>query len=135
MANGGDAKGARHNRHMAGFAAFFQNHAAHFAAVIVQQFRWPHVARNNDGIVWKIRARSSSDRSREMAQHAVRQIIQIMHPLAQIRIRRAHHAGPIVILHALNRSLSGEPGLHRLFQSAKPTFVMSKHADGFENIH
>ena len=51
-----NAKGPRNNGHMTGLSAFFQNDAAYLAAVIIQKFGRPHVARNDDGIDRQIAA-------------------------------------------------------------------------------
>ena len=108
--------------------------AAQLGAVIVEEFGRPHVARDDDGILRQVAARRGGDLAGQDAQQPVGQIVEIMHALAQIGIGRAHHAGAVVVLHALDRGFGGQAGLDRLAQPVHPAAVMREHAEGFEHL-
>ena len=47
--------------------------------------------------------------ARQRAQHAVIQVLEVMQPLAQVRIARGVELGAVFAAHALHRSIGGEP--------------------------
>ena len=114
--------------------ALLEDDAAQLGAVIVEELGRPHVARHHDGVLRKIAARRGGDLAGEDAQQPVGEIVEIVHALAQIGIGRAHHARPVVALHALDRGFGGEPGLDRLAQPVHPAPVMREHAEGLEHF-
>ena len=115
-------------------ATLFQDHASDFGAIVIEKFGRTHVARDDDRIGRKIAARSRGNLAGEDAQQAIGEIVEIMHALAQVWIGRAHHAGAIVVLHALDGGLGCQAGFHRLAEPVEPTPVMREHAEGFEHL-
>ena len=82
---------------------------------------------------------SASARAHDLApdqpmQQAVREIVEIVEPLAQIRIGLPEDAGAIVALHALDRGLGGQAGEHGLPHAPEPSLVVGEHAEGLEHL-
>ena len=134
LADRRDAERARHDRDMRGRAAFLQHEAAQLLAVVVEQCRRPHRARHEDRIVGKLLARGRVVAPDELAHQPVGEIVEIVQPLAQIRVGLAQHAGAVVGLHALDGCLGGEAGLHRLVHLVGPAAVVREHPVGFEHL-
>ena len=83
----GDAERARHDGDMAGRAAFLEHQAAQLRAVVVEQRRRPHRARDEDGVVAAAaRARGAWSWPDQLAQQPVGEIVEVVQPLAQIGI-------------------------------------------------
>ncbi len=72
--------------------------------------------------------------SDKLAHQPVREIVEIVQPLAQIRVGLAHHAGAVVRLHALDGRLGGEAGLHGLVHLVGPAAIVREHAIGFQHL-
>ena len=70
----------------------------------------------------------------EDAEQAVREIVEIVQPLAQERVGLAQHAGAGVALHPLDGGLGGEAVADRLAHAAHPAAVVGEHAIGFEHL-
>ena len=134
LADRRDAERARHDRDVRGRPAFLQHQRAQLLAVVVEQRRRAHRARDQDRVVGKLLARGRVVASDQLAHQPVGEIVEIVQPLAQIRIGLAHHAGAVVGLHALDRGLGGEAGRHRLVHLVHPAAVMREHAVGFEHL-
>ncbi len=67
-------------------------------------------------------------------QEAVRKIIEIMQPLAQVGVGLAQQARAGIGLHALHRGFRREARVDRLLQTPDPAPVMREHAEGFEHV-
>ena len=70
----------------------------------------------------------------QLAHQPVGEIIEIVQPLAQIRIGLPQHARAGVRLHALGRGFRGQAAHHRLAHLAHPAAVIGEHAIGFEHV-
>ncbi len=70
----------------------------------------------------------------ELAHQAVGEIVEVVQPLAQVRIGLPQHAGAGVGLHALDRGFRGQAGHHRFFELVHPAAVVGEHAIGFEHV-
>ena len=134
LADGGNAQRARHDGDVAGAPALLQHHAAQLRAVIIEKLGRAHVAGDHDRVHRQVGARRRGDRPRQDAQQPVRQVVEVVHALAQIRIGCARHARAVVILHALDGRFRGEARVDRLAQAVHPALVMGEHADGFEHV-
>ena len=64
----------------------------------------------------------------------VGEIVEIVQPLAQIRVGGAQHARAGVGLHALDAGFGGEAGHHGLADLMQPALVVGEHAIGFEHV-
>ena len=111
-----------------------QHEAAQPLAVVVEQRRRPHRARDEDGVLRQVLARRRMVAAEQLAQQAVGEVVEIVQALAQIGIGLAQHAGAGVGLDALDRRLGGQAGRHRLFELVHPAAVMGEHAVGFEHV-
>ena len=110
LADRGDAERARHDGDVRVGGAFLQHQAAQPLAVVVEQRRRAHRAGDQDGVVGQLLARRRVILADQLPHQAVAEIVEVVQPLAQIRIGRAQHAGAGVGLHALDRGLGGEAG-------------------------
>ena len=70
----------------------------------------------------------------QLAHQPVGEIVEIVQPLAQIRVGRAQHAGAGVGLHALDAGFRREAGHDRFAQPVQPAAVVREHAVGFEHV-
>jgi hypothetical protein len=70
---------------------------------------------------------------RNDAQQAVRQILQIVHPVRS-RDRQSAHPHPGALLHALDRGFGGQAAVDRLVDAARPAFVIGEHLVGREDL-
>ena len=118
---------------MGGGAALFEHDAAQLGAVVFEQFRRPHIAGDEDGIIGQI-APEALVVAGQHAQQPVGEIVEIMQPVADIGIGLAHHAGAGVVLHPLDRRFGRKPVLDRLGQPVHPAAVIGEHAVGFEDF-
>ena len=84
-----DTECARDDGDMGIRRALFEHQPAQAHFVVIQQFSRTHVAGNQDRVVGQITARRRQLDAGELAQQPVRQIIEIMQPVAQIRISGA----------------------------------------------
>ena len=105
LADRRDAERARHDRDMRGRPAFLQHQAAQPLAVIVEQRRRPHHARDQDGVVRQLLARRRVVAAHQLPHQAVGEIVEIVQPLAQIGVGLPQHARAGVGLHALDARL------------------------------
>ena len=134
FADRGNAERARHDGDMRGRAAFLEHQAAQFLAVVVEQRRRTHHARHQHGVVRQVFARRRLIVTEQLAQQPVREVFQIVQPLAQIGIGLAQHARAGVGLHALDRGFRGQAGQQRFFELVHPAAVVGEHAIGFEHV-
>ncbi|MND40227.1 hypothetical protein D3C80_309610 [compost metagenome] len=128
-----NAHGARDDHHMAGHRTVFQHQTAKIGARIIQQLSRTHGARKHDGIGRQL-VHAAPGIAGELTQQPVGQIVKIMHPLAQIRIRHAHHPRLGVALHLLDGGFGRQTVMDRLFHAANPALVMGKHPVGFQHL-
>ena len=126
LADRGDAERARHDRDMRGRAAFLEDQAAQLPAVVVEQRRRPHRARHHDGVVGQLLARRRVVLAHQLAHQPVGEVVEIVQPLAQIRIGDAQHAGAGVGLHALDAGFGGQAGADRFAQPCRPARSLAK---------
>ena len=114
--------------------AFLQHEAAQPLAVIVEQRRRAHRARDQDRVVGQVFARRRMVAAHELPHQAMAEILEVMQPLAQIGIGRAQHARAGVGLHAFHCGFRGEAGANRLVQLVRPALIIGEHAVGFEHV-
>ena len=134
LADHRDVERPRHDGDMAGWPALFEHHAAQMPAVIVEQRRRPHRARDQDRVLRQFLARDPIRLADQRTQQPVGEVVEIVQALAQIRIGLAQHLGARVRLHALDRGLGGEAGHHHLAHAPEPALVMREHAEGLEHV-
>jgi hypothetical protein len=68
---------------------------------------------------------TSPGRAHQLAQQAVGEVVEIVHPLAQIGIGHAQHAGAHVALHLFDRGFGRQAVADRLFQPPHPAAVVA----------
>ncbi len=134
FADGGNAERARHDRDVGIGGAFFQHQAAQPLAVIVEQCRRAHRARDQDRVVGQLFTRRRVVLADQLPHQAVAEILEVVQAVAQIRIGRAQHAGAGVGLHAFDGGFRGEAGGDRLMQLVRPAMVVGEHAVGFQHL-
>ena len=134
LADRGDAERARHDRDVGIGGAFLQHQAAQPLAVVVEQRRRAHRARDQDGVVGQLFARRRVILPDQLPHQAMAEILEVVQAVAQIRIGRAQHARAGVGLHALDGGLRGEAGGDRLVQLVRPAVVVGEHAVGFQHV-
>ena len=105
-----DAERTRHDRDMGGRPAFLQHQAAQFLAVIIEQGRRTHHARDQDGIVRQLILLRRMFDAHQLPHQPVGKIVEIVQPLAQVRVGRPHHARAGVGLNPLDAGFGGEAG-------------------------
>jgi hypothetical protein len=134
LADRGDAERARDDGHMRCRPAFLQDQTAQPLAVVVEQGRGTHHARDHDGIVRQLLAARRVIHAHQLPHQAIGEIVEIVQALAQIRVCGAQHARTRIRLHALDAGLRGEAGRHRLAHAIEPAAVMREHAVGFQHL-
>ena len=134
LADGGDAERARHDRDVAGRPDLLQHQPAQPLAVVVEQLRRPHVARDDDGVLRQIRGEGPVRAAHQLAQQPVGEVVEIVQPVAQERIGLPRHLRARVVLHALDRRLGREAVADRLLQPPRPAAILGEHLVGFENL-
>ena len=129
-----NAERARHDRNVRGRPAFLQDQPAQSFAVVVEQRRRAHRARDQNCVFRQLLARGRVILPHQHAHQPVGEIVEVVQPVAQIGIGGAQHARAGVGLHALDAGLGGEAGRHRLAHLVQPALVVAEHAVGFENF-
>ena len=126
-----DGQRAGHDGGMGADGAFFQHHALQLAPV-VEQFGGADVARHQHGVFRHFRAGIGA-LAREDPQEAVRQIVQIVQPFAQIGVGHLFQTGAGGGLLFLDRGFGGEAALDVLLHPAQPAARIGEHAVGFQH--
>ena len=98
----------RDNRDMRRRRTFLQHHCSNLGAVVVEQLRRPHGAREQHGIFGKIGARGRPVAG-QMTQQPVGEVFEVGEALAQIGVGDLRHAHARVVLHALHRASAVRP--------------------------
>ena len=133
-ADGRDAERARDDRHMARGAPLLQDQPPQPRAVVVEKRRRPHGARHDDRVLGHAEPVGGVALSGQLVKEPVGEIVEIVQPLAQIRIGLALNARAGVVLHALHGGFRGQAGHHRLAQPAQPAAIVGDHPNGLENL-
>jgi hypothetical protein len=84
LAHHRNAHGAGNDHHMAGNGPIFENKSADRSPWIVKQFRCPHGAGHDDGVLRQ--ALAAGNKTGQLPEQAVGEIVEIVQPLAQIGI-------------------------------------------------
>ena len=134
FAHSRDAERPCDDRHMRVRAAFLEHESAQALAVVIEQRRRSHGAGDEDGIFRQAIARRCVVLAEQLVHQPVGEFVEVMQPLAQIRVRRPQHARARVRLDALDCGFGGEPGRHGFFQPVHPAAVVGEHAIGFEHV-
>ncbi len=108
--------------------------AAQLVARIVEQFGRAHRAGDDDGVLRQRSRDILRPAPHQLAQQPVGEVVEIAHPLAQIRVGHVQHAGAHVALHLFDRRFRRQAVADRLFQPAHPAAVVGEHAIGFEHL-
>ena len=82
-------------------AALFEHDAAQPRAVVFEQFRRPHVAGDEDGVLGQFLCARRTTVAGQDPQQPVGEIVEIVQPVADIGVGRAQHAGAGIVLHPL----------------------------------
>ena len=70
----------------------------------------------------------------EQAQQAVGEIVDIVQPVARMRVGLAQHARARIVAHALHGGLGGEAGEQRLVEPPPPAMIVGEHAERLEHL-
>ena len=70
----------------------------------------------------------------QQAQQPVREIVQIVQPLAPIWVGLTHRPGALIALYLLDGCLRGKAGGDRFMQPLHPALVVGEHAVGFQHF-
>ena len=134
VADGGDRQGARDDGDVARRARFLQHHAAQPRAVVVEQRRRAHRARDQDRVVRQLARLQHQALAGELVQQAVGDVGQVVQAIAQIGVGLALQPGAGVVLHPLDRRLGGQAARHRLAQPAQPAAVVGDHPERLQHL-
>ena len=124
----------RHDRDVGIGGAFLQHQAAQALAIIIEQGRRPHRARDQDGVVGQLLARRRVVLSDQLPHQPMAEVFEVVQAVAQIGIGGAQHSRAGIGLHALDRGLGGEAGGDRLMQLVRPAVIIGEHAVGFQHV-
>jgi len=116
-----------------GRAALFQNQTTNTVAVIIQQLSSAHVTCNDDRIFRQI-VFAAVVLAHQLTNEAVRQIIQIMQALTQVRISLPEHLSACIALNFLNSSFRRQTIADRFINLPDPATVIGKHPVSFQNL-
>ncbi len=123
LADGGNAKRAGDDGDVRGRPAFFQHQPAQAFAVVVEQRRRAHgVAGDQNGVFRQLLARGRMVVAHQHPHQPVGEIVEVVEPVAQIRIGGSQHARAGVGLHAFDAGFGGGGRSTRLllFGAASP---------------
>ena len=134
FADRGDTERARHDRDVGIGGAFLQHQPAQALAIVVEQRRRSHRARDQDGVVGQLLARRRVILSHQLPHQPMTEILEVVQAIAQVRVGGAQHARAGVGLHALDGGLRGEAGGDRLVQLVRPAVVVGEHPVGFQHV-
>ena len=129
-----NAEGPRHDRDVAGRRPLLHNDGAEALLLIIKQLRRPDRAGDEHDVIGQRAHGGLRPLAGQVEQQARGQIVEIGHPLAQIRVRDAGHARRCVVAHPLNRRLGGQAGLDGLLDPAHPAAILGEHAVGLEDV-
>ena len=115
-------------------AALLEHQAAQTLAIVVEQSGRPHRARNQHGIFRQPVARRHIVLAEELVHQPVGEIVEVVQPVAQVRVGDAQHPRARIGLDALDRGLGRQAGPDRFFEAVQPAAVVGEHAVGFEHI-
>ena len=110
FADGRNAERARHDRDVRGRPAFLQHQAAQPLAVVVEQRRRAHGARDDDRVFRQLLFGRGVILAHQHAHQPVGEIIKVVQAVAQIMIGGAQHARARIGLHAFDAGFRGEAG-------------------------
>ena len=127
-------KRPRHDGDMARRAALLEHQPAQALAVVIEQLRRAHGAGDEDGVLRQISGRRRPRPAREQAQQPIGEVVDVVQPLARIRIGLPQHARAGVVAHPLHGGFGGQPGEQRLIETPAPAAVMREHAEGFQHL-
>ena len=127
-----DRQGAGDDGGMAADRAFLQHHALELA-VVFQQFAGADVAGDQDRVFGQFGA-SLGALAGEDAQQPVRQVVEIVQPVAQVGVVDLRHAGAGRGLFLFHRRLGREATGDVLFHAAHPALGIGEHAVGFQHL-
>ena len=133
LAGDGNPHGARHDDDVAGGSAVLQHQPAQLVARIVEQLGGAHRAGDDDGVARQRSGQHLGAAPHQLPQQPVGEVVEIAHPLAQIRVGHVQHAGAHVALHLLDRGFGREAVADGLFQPSHPAAIVGEHAVGFEH--
>ena len=134
LADGRNAKRAGYDGDMRVGGAFFQHEAAQPFAIIVEQRRRTHRARDENGVVRQLFARGRVVLPGELAHQAMAEIFEIVQAFAKVGIGGAQHPRARIGLHALDRRFRRDAGGDGVAQASRPARIVGEHAIGFEDI-
>ena len=103
-------------------------------AVIVEQLGGAHGAGDQDGVLRQVAGGRRDGAAREQPEQAIGEIVDIVQPLARMRVDLAEHARARVVAHALHGGLGGEAGEHRLVEPPPPAVIVGEHAERLEHL-
>jgi hypothetical protein len=128
-----NAHGARDDDYMARDGTLFKYQAAHVLARIVEQFGRAHGTRDDDRVVRKVGRRKLGAIAGKLAQEPVGEVVEIVHPFAQVRIRQTDHPCLGLALHPLDRRFRRQAVANRFLELSDPAAVMGEHAIGLKH--
>jgi hypothetical protein len=114
--------------------SFLQDQAPQALAVVVQQGRGSHRARDQDRVLRKLLFFRGVFDPHQLAHQAIGKIVKVVQPFADVRVGLAHHACACIRLNPFDARFGGEAGHHRLAHAVEPAAVVREHAIGFENF-
>src|SRR3546814_6937774 len=113
---------------------FLEHDALQAAAIIFEQLGGTEVARDQDRIVPQAHLRRGAHLPRHDADLPVRQILKIVHTVAQQRIVDLAHPHPGALLDALDRRLGGQAAVDRLVDPGRPYLAIGENIVGIDAL-
>ena len=78
--------------------------------------------------------RPAADAEGPPNQNAMVEVLKVVHPLLEQRIVDVLHARARMLLHTLDRRLSGQAAVDRLVDASRPALVIGEHLIGLEDF-
>ncbi len=102
--------------------------------VVVEQLRWTQAVGDQGRMFGQIFGQSHPRSTHEVQNQTSGQIIEVMDPFTEIRIRHLGHTGADVILHSLDRGFGRQTSFNGVFDPGQPTGVLGDQPIGFKHI-
>ena len=129
-----NAQRARHDGDMARSARLLQHHAAQARAIVIEQSRRAHRARDENRVFRQFAGQQHEALPRQLMQQAIGDVGQVVKAVAQIGVGLTLQLGARVVLHALDRRFGGQAAGDCFAQPAQPAAVVSDHAERLEHL-
>ncbi len=134
LANHRDVERPGNDRDMRIGRALLEHDPTQAAAVIVEKLGRAQIAGDEDDVFVDGNGGTAGLGAGEMLKQPVGEVLEVVDPLAQVRIGDLAHPRVNFVAHLLHGGLGGQAGVDGLADPAQPADVLGDHPVGLENV-